>query len=376
MIYLFLAHISRPLVFLISFFAKRKPGSILVFQTAKIGDMICTSPVFREIKKAYPSARLGVVVDPVAVPLLKHNPHVDEIIVFDRGKYRGLGGKLAFARLLYVKGYASALILMPNVTNIVAPFWAGIPRRVAVHPDFAGSTLKRLLGLCTSVEYHTPPRMAMETYLRSLRHFGIEKYTLDKDVFASPGAEEKAAVLLKGHGPFAGLVLGTGNELKDWGKDNFMTLAGKMLSFTGATIVLLGSGKERPIGEEVVNYTKDSRRVLNLCGSVTLDEAPALIKRMSVVVGVDTGLVYMADALNVPVVVIAGPCDMNDQRPTGKRTAIIQEKGFECVPCSHTFLTPYACRHNHKQCVMEIAPDEVLKAAMRLLSSNPGAARA
>ena len=55
--------------------------SVVVFQTAKIGDMIATSPVFREIKKALPGVRLAVVAEPVAAPLLEYNPHIDEFIV-------------------------------------------------------------------------------------------------------------------------------------------------------------------------------------------------------------------------------------------------------------------------------------------------------
>lgn len=66
--------------FLLSRFFKRDKNSILVFQTAEVGDGISTSPVFREIKRAYPSTRLGIIVDPIIKEFLEHNPHLDEII--------------------------------------------------------------------------------------------------------------------------------------------------------------------------------------------------------------------------------------------------------------------------------------------------------
>ncbi|MBI1912994.1 MAG: glycosyltransferase family 9 protein [Deltaproteobacteria bacterium] len=367
MIYAILAYLTYPFVFFASRFRKRRDGSILVFQTAKIGDMICTTPVFREIKKAYPKSRLGVVIDPVAFPVIEHNPYIDEIIILDGKAKKGLKGKRAFAKQISEKGYSTALILMPNVTNIMAAYWAGIPKRIAVYPDYSGRTLKKLMKLNTHVEYHLNPRMSMETFLRSLKHLGIDKYELQKEVYQSSEAEAKVAAVFKRSGPCIGLVLGTGNELKDWGKNNFLTLAGKILENTEATIVLLGSEKDRQTGEELATFVGNSKRVVNYCGLFSLTELPALMRKLSLVIGVDTGLIYMADSLDVPVIDIAGPCDMNDQRPIGKQSQIVQEKGYSCIPCSHTFSTPYKCRFGHKNCVTEITPDTVLKSVLKII---------
>ncbi|MBI5587436.1 MAG: glycosyltransferase family 9 protein [Deltaproteobacteria bacterium] len=369
MIYVILAYIFYPLIVLLTRFKKRRMDSVLVFQTAKIGDMICTTPVFREIKKAHPGIRLGVVADPVTKPLLEHNPHIDEVIVLDRKKTKGLTGKLSFARYVRSLDYSSALILMPNVTNLFVAFWARIPDRFSVYPDFAGRTLKYLLALSTDVEYHYSPRMSMETYLRSLRHFDIINWELDKEVYPSPEAQSKVSNILRGDGPFVGVVLGTGNEMKDWGKDNFLMLVRLILERTDCEVVLLGSEKEGPVANAVIDYA-GSDRIQNLCGLLTLTEMPALIKKLKLAVGVDTGLIYMADALNVPVVVVAGPCDMNDQRPTGKQSFIVQDRELQCVPCSHTFSTPYECRHKHRGCVTEIAAEGVFKRVLQALEAG------
>jgi ADP-heptose:LPS heptosyltransferase len=108
-------------------------------------------------------------------------------------------------------------------------------------------------------------------------------------------------------------------------------------------------------------------RVLNACGSFSIAEAPALMKKLSLAIGVDTGLIYMADALGVPVIDIAGPCNMKNQRPMGKNSFIVQKKDMVCVPCSHTFKTPYKCRYNHRKCVTGITVDEVFACALKAL---------
>ena len=374
MIYVLLAYISYPLVFLMTkLLGGERPDSFVVFQTAKLGDMICTTPVFREIKRAYPACRLGVVIHPATRPLLKNNPHIDEIIEFDPRLYRGVAGKIRFALALGKRRYSSALILMPNAANILAAFWALIPKRVCVYPNFTGPTLRRLLALNMHLEYHGEGRMAMETYLGALKHFGIKDCETQKEVYAPEEADRKAAAYLKGGGLFAGVAPGTANAMKEWGREKFLELSKRILGETTATVVVLGSEKERAVGEEIVGGLRASgasggaRRAINACGAFSLEEAPALLKRLSVVIGVDTALIYMADALGIPAVDIAGPCDMSDQRPVGRGSVIIRKTGLPCVPCSHTFRVPYECREGHRRCVADVTVDEVFSAVEKII---------
>lgn len=371
MFYVLLAYITYPFVSVLTrLFTRRDSGSIIVFQTAKIGDMICTTPVFREIKRAHPSWHIAVAVDPASEPVIRHNPHVDEIIIVDRKKTRGLFGKLALAYRIYSKGYGSALILLPNAVNILVPFWAMIPERVAVYPDYLGRTLKKLLGFNTRLEYHLSPRMATETYLASLRPFGIKECSTAKEVYPSPQALQRFAGFFAGtSAPFVGIALSTGNTMKDWGRINLAALAKKLLDETNAALVLFGTDKESPLAIEIIGAANRNRRIENLCGTVTLEELPAVIKGLTLMIGVDTGLIYMADALGVPVIDLAGPCDMTDQRPTGERAQIIQRNDIECIPCSHTFRAPYECRFGDRRCVTGITVDDVTKRVFNIIPS-------
>lgn len=371
MFYLLLAYITYPFVFILSrlFAGTRRAGdSIIVFQTAKIGDMICATPVFREIKRAYPNRHLAVAVDPASEPVIRHNPHIDEIIVIDRKKTRGLIGKAVLAARIFRRRYSAALILAPNTTNIIVPYWALIPKRVVIYPDFLGSTLKELLTFNTHLEYHLSPKTATETYLASLRHFGIMKGSTDKEVYPSPQAVERFADFYAGTDrPFVGIILSTGNAMKDWGRRNFAALAHEILAGTNASICLFGTEKDKPVAIEIIGAANRNRRIENLCGQASLEELPAVIKGLSLMIGVDTGLVYMADALGVPVIDIAGPCDMRDQRPTGKAAQIIQRHEVECVPCSHTFRAPYRCRHGDSRCVSAITVEDVMKRVFNII---------
>src|SRR3989338_8223408 len=60
------------------------PGKIVVVQGAKLGDMVCTTPVFRAIKKAYPNCRVVVVGDSVNQKLLACHPDIDRYIIWNK----------------------------------------------------------------------------------------------------------------------------------------------------------------------------------------------------------------------------------------------------------------------------------------------------
>ncbi len=370
MIYVILAYLTYPVIFFFSKFIKRDGDAIVIMQTAKIGDMICTTPVFREIKRARPSSRLGVVADSVTIPLIKCNPHVDEIIEYDGSRHKGLIGKINLAREIYGQRYSAVVILMPNMTNILSAFWAMIPKRAAVYPNYGGTTLKLIMGLNTDIEAHTSSRMSLETYLASLRCLGIEAGSSEKEVYSSSDADRMAETALMGTLPFIGIVLGTGNSLKDWGRENFLGIVEGLFDQISWTFVLLGSLNEYEVGDYIVKRIGDHDRILNLCGRFSLAEMPAVIGRLALVIGVDTGLIYMADALGIPVIDIAGPCNMNDQRPTGRSSVIIQNSEIDCVPCSHTFSTPYSCKMGHRSCVTSITVKDVLPKISSLLSQT------
>ena len=66
--------------------------SVLVVKLSAIGDVIHALPVSYALKEAYPEARVTWVVEPPAYNLLEGNPYIDEIIVFEKKKFKSLAG--------------------------------------------------------------------------------------------------------------------------------------------------------------------------------------------------------------------------------------------------------------------------------------------
>ena len=71
---------------------------ILVIRRDNIGDLVCTLPLFESLRRHYPKARLGALVNSYNAPLLQGNPVIDHIHVYTKGKHQPQTARLSLAR--------------------------------------------------------------------------------------------------------------------------------------------------------------------------------------------------------------------------------------------------------------------------------------
>ena len=86
---------------LLPFVRRRTSGvlrSIILVQTGKIGDFVCTTPLFRAVRSAFPEARIVLAVHPVNVTLARQLPFFDEIIAIPSGSLSGWQNKWQWIR--------------------------------------------------------------------------------------------------------------------------------------------------------------------------------------------------------------------------------------------------------------------------------------
>ena len=70
----------------------KAPAEILIIKPSSLGDVVHTLPAVALVKKQWPSAHLRWLINPEWAPLLDGNPHVDEVVLFPRGEFRGVAG--------------------------------------------------------------------------------------------------------------------------------------------------------------------------------------------------------------------------------------------------------------------------------------------
>ncbi|MDP1652088.1 MAG: glycosyltransferase family 9 protein [Rhodocyclaceae bacterium] len=366
MIHILLTLLLAPLLRLFCRRAATPPQNVLVIQAAKIGDVICTTPLLRELRAGLPQARITVLANPAVAPLLRANPRIDAVMVADSTQWRGLTGKLRLATHLRCGGFDAVIGCNGGAVWPAVTLWAGIPVRIGVLPNFAGRTQRLANRLWTTGVAHRGDRLIVETYFDMLRALGLSPTAAEKEVFAAAGAEARVATLLPAGGPCIGIAVSAANKLKELGSDKLAAVAQSLLAaFPACRIVLLGTAGDAARAAAILDTldAQQRERVVDTSGQVALADLPELLRRLAAFVGVDSGLTYMADALALPLVSVAGPCNMAETRPVNPRAAIIQRR-LPCLPCAHIFRAPSTCHVGTLACVRDITAAEI-EAAVR-----------
>lgn len=368
MIYLWLSRLFMPLLSVVAGRAPQRPRRLLVIQMAKIGDFLCSTPVLRELRRTFPEAQIDVLANPANRSLVRGNPNVSSMIEADAARFSGICGKVRLIRLLRQGHYDTVICLNAGAAYAIGTLWAGIPRRLAVMSNFGGSSHRVAKKLWTGIEPHRGDRLIQQTYLALLEQLGVRGGTLDKDAFVLPDAVARVQRFLgDGKDPLIGIGVSSANRLKALGSDKIVAVGLRLLeAIPGAHLVLVGGPDDKLQAEEIVSCLP-AQRVIDSCGSCSLAELPALLKRLTVFVGVDSGVTYMADAAGVPLVSVAGPCNMAETRPLGPRVTILQRKDLPCAPCAHIFRAPYTCHTGTRACILEISAADIAEAVLRLI---------
>lgn len=368
MFYLWLTWLVSPLLRFMAGRAPVEPQRILVIQMAKIGDLLCSTPVFREIRRRYPHVHLAVMATRQNVPLLRTNPRIDTVVEADTRLFRGLRGKWRLVRLLRAGHYDTVVCLNAGAAYAVAALWAGIPRRLAVQSNFGGVSHRLAARLWSAVELHRGERLIQATYLALLGWLGINAKRMDKEVFPVAGAPQKVVALLGTSAvPLIGIGVSSANRLKALGSAKIVAVARQLLAAHPAVrLVLIGGSEDAPQAREIAGQLPPTA-VIDACGALGLAELPELLQRLALFIGVDSGVTYMADAVGTPLVSVAGPCNMQETRPLGREVIILQRADLPCAPCAHIFHAPYTCRVGTRACVEGISAAEIAEAALALL---------
>ena len=109
----------------------KQPLRILITRTDRIGDVILSTPVIKNLRLAYPDSYIAFICRPYTKNILEGNPYLDEIIIYDKyGRDKSFLASLKFAWRLRKKKFDWAIILHPTNRMHLIVFFAGISLRI------------------------------------------------------------------------------------------------------------------------------------------------------------------------------------------------------------------------------------------------------
>ncbi len=330
---------------------------IVVWQTAFLGDLILTTPLFASIKKIYPESHLTVISKPFGKEVLRHNPDIDELIIFDK---KNMSTWELIKKIK--KKYDLAISPHRSHRASYSLFLARIPERIGfdkagfsflytkkVPHRFDGThEIERNLSLLSVLPEYSEDKLEK-----------IPKLILDPEedkFYEKFGLKDKDYIMI---------APGSKWETKRWTPEGFGKLIDMFIE-KGENVVLIGSKEDKEFTEQVLNFSEGTDKVKNLVGQTSLRETFSIIKHGKLLVSNDSAPVHMAVAYGTPVVDIYGPTITDFGFYPYRNGKVVEIKGLECRPCG---------LHGHRECpigthecMKNITPEMVFEASTQCLT--------
>lgn len=337
------------------------PRRILVVKLADLGDLLTTSPALRALRLSFPRTRIDLLATPGSAGLLHGSDLVDRLIPFDKFAFdrprdapAALPAGLALGRRLRGARY-EALVLLHHLTTAWGTAKYAALALASGAPIRAGLDNGRGRFLTHhAVDRGFGERHEVDYWLAVVGTLGATNPAPKLEVTIPPAAEAAAAArwaaLGLGDGPTALLHPGSGafSPARRWPAERYAALADRLAGDLGLRVgVLAGPAPGEP--ELARRLIRAMRRPAALVEGVpTPQELAALLRRASLFVGNDGGVMHLAAAVETPSVAIFGPTNhraWGPYPPDSPRHAIVREP-LACSPCihrGHRFGTPQGC---------------------------------
>ena len=332
------------------------PRKVLIVQTAFAGDVVLAIPLAKGAKQLFPEAEVHFLVKPDTAVLLRNNPSVDRVWIYDkRGSDRGIRALWEWVGTLRSEGFDLAFVPHRSIRSALLVWGARIRRRVSF--DRSAGFL-----LFTDVVPYPADIHEVDRNFRLLRTVGWQGNAPRPELF--PGTEEMEVVDeffgevgIGPEQPVVAVAPGSVWPTKRWLSEGFAGVVETLWRKRRVRSILVGGEGDIALGAAIAE--KVGSAAANAVGWFSLLASAEVIRRCRVILTNDTAPLHLAVAVGTPVVAVFGPTvPAFGFAPYGAGHTVIQ-RWLACRPCA--IHGGKRCPEKHFRCMREISSEEVVR---------------
>lgn len=321
---------------------------ILIIHTAFIGDIVLSTPLIKKIKDTYPDSDITYVTTPSGEAILKNNPHLNNIIVYDkRGEHKGISGVWQLGKRLRYENFNMVITPHRYLRSSILSWLSRSPIRKGYDIAF-GSCL-----FTEKIKYdrtkHEVEKLLSFVDPENKKRYEIELYPGEKEKMKGDNLwkenlleDKKVVVLAPGSKWFT----------KQWPVEYFNKLAESLKKLSNIKLIVVG-------GKDEITLPIEKENIIDMRGKTSLLELADILSRADVVVTNDSSPIHIASAFKKPrIFALFGPTiEKFGFFPWSLNSKVFQVDGLKCRPCG--IHGGESCPEKHFKCMREILPEEV-----------------
>ena len=327
---------------------------ILLIRLSSLGDIVLTTPAIRAVRAHFPNAYIAMLVAKQSAEILRENPHLDEIITFNRlAKDKDTGEMLRIIRHLRAQKFTLTIDLQRKFRTEMLMYFSGAAKRIGKG------------RFCTVRVPEQGNKHATAHYFDLLHAAGIPVEDRRLELFLSESEQLDAAQRFEAAGVnngalTVGLFPGAGWKLREWMPERFAAIGDRLVQHFNANVLIFGGPKEAELVQTIASLM--NAPAIPFAGNLQVRELTACLEKCDLFLTNDTGPMHIAAAVGTPIVSLFGPGNHIRFQPLGTFHQTIRH----AVPCSPCKQFTDKCKDNI--CMKGIGVDEVWESVSRVLA--------
>jgi len=332
---------------------------ILIIQTAFPGDVILTLPLLQVLKKSHPESKIDFLCIPVTSPILKNNPYVNDIIVYDK-RNSDAGSFISLFRSLRAVKYD--LIISPHRS-----FRSAILSKLSSakkNISFDRSSLSFLYDekviykkdvheILRNLSLLEPLGINSDKIIRPELFIGKEEVDAADKFFLESGINQNDRIIC--------IAPGSVWFTKRFPKEKFVKVC-DLLQSTGSKIILIGGESDKDLTGYIFSNSENNK-ITDAAGKFSILGSTELIRRASLLITNDSAPLHIANAVGTKVTAIFGATAPGfGFYPYGEEDIVIETNGLKCRPCS--IHGGNECPVKTFECMLDIEENTILKSVV------------
>jgi predicted lipopolysaccharide heptosyltransferase III len=338
----------------------RDVRKVLLVRLRSIGDTVLATPSAAALKRFLPNVEVDILVEDWVAPVLDSHPHIDNVIVLERG---GLVARTRAARELRSAGYDVVYNLHGGTTATFLTRATGARHRVG-YKTYQYAQLHNHQAPSPLLLWGQQKTHSVEQQLALLGWTGVPvtdrpRTQLGVSPEAAQAIDERLTAAGLNDRKFALIHPAAAFATKQWATENFARVV-EFLAERGYASVAIAAPHENAILE---NLTSEAS-VGIVTFELSLPEVTALASRSQLFVGNDSGIAHIAAAVGTPSVVIFGSSNIAHWSPWNRASAEVVFEEMPCQPCHGYFCEKFS----QPECILRVPVARVTAAIERCLS--------